>query len=327
MLSLTTALPNQANAEPSGRIQTRVSPACAGAALDLEPRLERALDKSLPTGLEAFVEIEESVGGYRATIATRVGSKASGAKIIDASTCDEAVDAVVAVLALAFFSQVDAAPSDASRPVFDAAPVDAPAPAASLEPSTNAASTWRAATEAPADRAATAEDARSDALGSTRASVVAGADQGTLGQPTAIVSAGVSRSLSALEVRGFVRYGLPTATETVETEFTESVRSDFGAVDLAGCYGVGASFRASACAGAEAGAVRTRRRFETREGTDVDEDAVSPRLSGTLGALFAHRGGIVEPEVELEAAAVVVGREEGASWLAVRVLAGAAVEF
>jgi hypothetical protein len=205
--------------------------------------------------------------------------------------------------------------------------VDAPAPAAPPESSTNVALTWRAGPEAPADRAAAAEDARSNALGSTRASVAVGADQGTLRQPTAIVSAGVSRSLSAVEVRGLVRYGLPTSSETVETELTESVQSDFGALDLAACYGAGASFRASACAGAEAGAVRTVRRLDTREGTDVDEDAVTPRLSGTLGALFSHRGGIVEPEVELEAVAAVVGRDEGASWLAVRVLAGVALEF
>lgn len=326
MLGLATALTREVRADPSQRIHTSVSPACAGVAQELERRLERRLDETFPAGLEAFVEIDESEAGYRVTIETRAGSKALGTKRIDVASCDEAVDAAVEVLSLAFASQTGKEASGPPPATLDVPPATEPAPP--LEPSTNAAATRPARAEARVDRGAAPSDTRSNATSSAmRASLAAGADAGTLAQPTAVVAAGVSRSFSELELRGSVRYGLPVVTETVETGFTESMRSDFGALDLVACYGVGASFRASACAGAEASAVRTTRRLETRDGTDVDEDAVAPRLSGTLGALFSHRGGLIEPEIELAAAAVAVGRDEGASWLALRVTAGAAVEF
>ena len=73
--------------------------------------------------------------------------------------------------------------------------------------------------------------------------------------------------------------------------------------------------------------VRVVRRLRTEDGSDSDEDSVTPRLSGTLAALFAHRGGAVEPELELGGAAVALGKEAGAPWLAIRVAAGAAVAF
>ena len=140
------------------------------------------------------------------------------------------------------------------------------------------------------------------------------------------VSAAIARSFSRIDLRAVVRYGLPIADETVETESTESRRSDFGAFELRACRGQGRAVRVSACAGAELGAVRVASRLRA-DGADIDEDVLSPRLSGVVAALVSHRGGLIEPEIELGGAAVAFGRDTGRSWLVVRVAAGAALAF
>jgi predicted PhzF superfamily epimerase YddE/YHI9 len=147
-----------------------------------------------------------------------------------------------------------------------------------------------------------------------------------LPSPTLVVSGGFARSFSALEVRGLARYGLPIVEETTETGYSESVRRDFGALELRACYGIGADVRLSACAGGELGAVRISRRV-AENGIDVDEDGVTPRLSGVLSALLRHQGGVVEPELEVSGSALAAGGQEAASRVALRVSAGAAVEF
>jgi hypothetical protein len=65
----------------------------------------------------------------------------------------------------------------------------------------------------------------------------------------------------------------------------------------------------------------------TSDGVDADEDAVDPRLSGVLAARLSHRGGAIRPELELAGVAVAFGRQADASLLALRVAAGASVEF
>jgi len=154
-----------------------------------------------------------------------------------------------------------------------------------------------------------------------------GLDAGTLPTTTAYVTAGIARVIGSVELRGAVRYGLPREEEEESTQRSERLRRAFAAVELGACYGWGARWRLSTCAGSELGAVRETRHLRSEQDLDVDTDVVQPRLAGVIAALVAYRGGVIQPELELSSAAVALGRQDRAAWLAVRAAMGAAVQF
>ena len=63
------------------------------------------------------------------------------------------------------------------------------------------------------------------------------------------------------------------------------------------------------------------------QGSSIDEDELSPRVSGVLAALFSLRQGPLRPELEVSGAALALGGSERAPRLAFRAAAGAAVDF
>ena len=63
------------------------------------------------------------------------------------------------------------------------------------------------------------------------------------------------------------------------------------------------------------------------EAPELDQDVDATRLSGVLSARLGHRGGMIQPEVELSGVAGAAGRDAGAPVLGVRLAAGAAVVF
>jgi hypothetical protein len=267
------------------------------------------------------VSIDEEGAAYRVTIATGDASSSSGTTVLVAPTCDEAVDAAVEVLALAFSG--DARTSGAPDESVTASTPTKTSP----EPEHAPLVEWVApARPRVDDGASSANRASSPDEPVTRAALTMGADMGTLPQPTATLGVGLSRSFSAIQLAALVRYGLPIVNETVETGLVQTDRRDFGTLELRACYGAGKALHVAACAGAEAGAVRVTQSSQADE-EDVDEDAVSPRLAGTLVAHLSHRAGIIEPEVEIGGAAAALGRDENAPWLALRVAAGASIEF
>ncbi|HEX6276744.1 MAG TPA: hypothetical protein VFZ53_27060 [Polyangiaceae bacterium] len=316
---LVAALPGSARAD-GPRIGVSATPACRAAASELESRVERALDGAHATELEATVTIEPNAAGYRAVVATRHGPRHAGTTAISAPTCEEAVDAAIEVLSLALREDRPEGAA-APRPPEPGPPVVAAA--AGFEPSIPVM-------VRPSKRVDRGEPRRAEPSGasaaSTRVSLATGAELGTLPDPTLIVSGAVARSLSLVDVRAVLRYGLPTVHETVETGFTESVRREFAALELRACRGTGATVRVSLCAGGEVGFVRATHRLDTGA-QDSDETTTAPRVAGTLAAQFSHAGGLIEPELELAGAAVAYGGDPAASWLAVRVTAGAAVAF
>jgi hypothetical protein len=317
-------------------VEARVTPACVAAARELEPRLERALQGPHAAELRASVAIDDGGAGYRVTITLLDGREGRGRTVIVAPTCDEALDAAVVVLALAFGGGGFPGGMEPTSP--PAAPSESKSGPAALPAEPSGDSPSFAPPLAPpgvelferAPTAAVDRDAGGEASlitdRATRVALSTGIDSGSLPHGTMTVSAALARSFSNIDLRAVVRYGLPIADENVETESMTSRRSDFGGFELRACRGEGRAVRVSACAGAELGAVRvaTQRR---ENGADIDEDTLSPRLSGVVAALVSHRGGLIEPEVELGGAAVAVGRDTGSSWLVVRVAAGAAVAF
>jgi hypothetical protein len=307
---------------------------CAEAVPELASRLERLLARSAAEGLRTSVTLERAGAGYRLTLGTTRAAAPPAETVLVAPTCEEAADAALVVLALALGVEVPAETSDA--------PAERAAPSLPAQPEAPDVRTFGAERPPAPEREARKQSAPPLAVlggersrvrvadpgdAAVRVSLATGVDAGTLSLPTLYAAAGVSRSLSALELRGLVRYGFPAVEENEDAGVSEAERSDFGALELRSCYGTTGKLRLAACGGGELGVLRSSRRLEREAGVDEDEDGVSARLSGVLAAVVSHRGGAVQPELEFSGSGVALGRDEGASWLVLRVSAGAAVEF
>jgi len=293
--------------------------ACGEAAIEIERRLTAALPGLTASGLAASVRLEPDPAGTRVTVTTRERSATRGETVLIVASCDEAREAAVLVLSLAFGVHEGGAEAidDGTLPApARALPPEMPAP---LGADVRFATTPRRLDESELDSQSGAP--------ASRLSLAGGLDVGTLPTATAFVAASVTRSWSALELRGSLHYGLPSEHERVETDLRESVQRDFGALGLAVCYGTDAAIRVAGCVGGQFGAVRMARRLESDAGTTLDEDEVAPRVTGTFGAVLGTRRGSVRPEVELSGSALALGRRQDASWVAFRVAAGAAVDF
>lgn len=296
----------------------RVTPACVVAARELGPRIEAVVAGALQSQVEASVAIDAWGAGYRVTIGLRDTVHERGATTLETPTCEEAVDAAVVVLALAYG---ETRSPEATQP----APSLPMPERSSTEPEPRTPSDTLFTPPAP--RAVRDHVPVNGTERQTRLTLTTGVDRGTLPGPTLTLAGAVARSFGGFELAAVARYGLPVAEELVETGFSESQRHDFGGLELRACRGLGRPVRVSACAGTEIGAVRARRSQRVEDGSELDVDHISPRVSGTLTALVARRGGFIEPGLELAGAAVAVGRAGGAPWLAVRVAAGAAIAF
>jgi hypothetical protein len=159
-----------------------------------------------------------------------------------------------------------------------------------------------------------------------RGVVSAGVDAGTLPEATLQVGAGLSKAFGRIELRGVARYGLPYEEEELDTGRSESHRYEFGALDFDACYGFGARWRLSGCAGSELGVVWSDDRVES-EGEESVDEAARPRLGGVLSAMIAYRGGSVQPELEVSSVIVLAGRQAEASRVAIRAAAGLGMQF
>jgi hypothetical protein len=315
VLSLLVARPLRADARV-----TLAGKACARESVELERRLVSAPGAQSSPELSATVSFEQTGEAVRVTVAVREGHVAKGETALVVSTCREAADAAVVVLGLAFGAEASAGRHDDPAATGDAPPPELPrASESELAVHSEAPPVYES--EAGARVASTATQS------SSRLSLAAGADVGTMPRATAFLSAGFTEWLSAIALRGSLRYGLPTADERVEEGFDESVRRDYGALGLSACYGVGRSVQLLACAGGELSVLRTAQRLEIEGTTSLDEEELSTRLSGVIGAVLSRRQGWLQPEIELAGSALALGRRNGAGPIAIRAAAGAAVTF
>jgi hypothetical protein len=293
---------------------------CADSAEHASERLAPMLPRRGAEEPYVFVRVERRGVAYRAMVRLQNATRDEIETVIDAASCEEALDAVVVVLALAFGTD-RAAASPAGEP---AAVLAEASPPLSAPPAADAATAGASFLDrTPPGGAVGAPYPADQAL---RIALATGADSGTLPVATLYVSGAVARSLAAFELRGVVRYGLPTVDDSAEDGASQSERNDFGALELRGCYGIGSRLRLSGCTGTELGAVRRSRRWQSEERTG-EESALDTRFSGVLAAAVAHRAGPIQPELELSGAAVAFGREPEASWLVLRMSLGAALAF
>jgi hypothetical protein len=297
---------------------------CGFDALEVERRVTQALHGDPHPGWSASVTFEAAGPRVRVIVATRENAVTQGETVLIVSSCEEALDAAVVVLALAFSAE----PAQSGSVSTTELP-DSPPPIVERRLPSNGE--WLLRPHAPMSRPDESfADARSKIEpGASRLSLGGGLDFGTLTIPSAFLSAGIARPFSSIELRGSLRYGLPTEEERVETDLQESVRRDYGAVGVSACHGLGVNVRLLVCAGGEAALLRIARRLETRgsPGQDEDEHELSPRISGVLGAVLSPGRGFVRPELELFGAALALGRTQGGSRVALRAAAGAVVDF
>jgi hypothetical protein len=296
---------------------------CRPKVAELAARIEEALIGRRDSTASAFVTITESTGGYRVDLQVQREGTATDSKLIVAADCHEAVRAAALVLALAL-GELESAPADDTS-----ARSDQSSPAATLRGDVPEVGSrvWVTSQGAPiADRPLDREPPEPEEH-RLRAALSTGIDVGTLPAPTAQVGLGVTVLFQSLEARGVVRYGLPQEHETRESEFFESRRAQFGTAEVGVCGGHGSSWNVSVCAGGELSVVYENRRTAAEAGSDVDTDQLTPRLAGVLTALVAHRAGFIQPQLEASGVALGWGREASAPWVALRLGAGASLQF
>lgn len=293
---------------------------CEADAAGIERRLANVIDPAASRGLDAAVTLEANGADVRVTVATREDSRTQGETVFLVSSCEEAVDAAVVVLSLAFSAEARGERADAESRSSERALATSPK-------SDGPMLRVRFAAPPPKLDESPEEDAEGPATGSSRVSLAAGVDVGTLVTPTAVIRAGIAHGWPALELRGTLSYGLLTENEREEGGWRDAIQRDFGAAAASLCRGFGASVRLTGCAGGEVGLVRTLRRLELDGVQTLDEDELSPRFSGVLAAVLSAPRGRIRPELEVAGAALAFGRREGASAVAFRAAAGAAVDF
>jgi hypothetical protein len=293
---------------------------CEADAAGIERRLANVVAAEASRELDVAVTFEANGDDVRVTVATREDSRTQGETVFLVSSCEEAADAAVLVLSLAFSAEASGEEADAEARASERALATSPK---------SDGPTLRVRFAAPPPKLDESPEgvAESRAPRASRVSLAAGVDVGTLVTPTAVVRAGIAHAWPALELRGALIYGLLTQNERVESGWRDDVQRDFGAAAVSLCRGFGASVRLTGCAGGEVGLVRTLRRLQLDGVQTLDEDELSPRISGVLAAILSAPRGRIRPELEVAGSALAFGRREGASAVAFRAAAGAAVDF
>jgi hypothetical protein len=260
--------------------------------------------------LKAQVELHSEAGAIAAALRISRGAETMGEKLLVAPTCDEALAAVAAVVALALSHPRESPPRAGDR-IEDSLPpalgpaaaraVSAPLPEA--EPSPPARPQARLFPRRAPRRTASFER---DVLAPTsearplefRFVGAAGVDVGTLAEPTAVLGAGTRAGGVWGELRGFAWYGLPSTREEVSVT-TERTRADFLALTLDYCHGLDRARWLGLCAGVETSLSRTWRLRQAAEQAAREEERLEPTFGPLLSAAFAYRAARWVPELDV----------------------------
>ena len=290
---------------------------CSAVAPSLGQRIEAAVAgktrRELSVNIVLIAEAEATV----ALIELRAGSRLVGSKRLVAPSCSEALDAVVAVAALALSS-----PSEVTEP----APAESSPPELQHRALHMAQAPRQAAQPLVLDRAPRADGARERALW-----LSGGLERGTFDDPMAFFGIGTAYGYGAGEFRGAIWYGVASRSEHVTAEEGQpsqslSESSDHAAVNFDYCYPVDRGRWLGACAGLELG-MAWRSRTQTHDGGhSTHSTSWEPTLGPSFGGLLAIRGAPLQPELSLSAKWLAIGGQES-SRLALRAAVGAAVPF
>ncbi len=237
-----------------------------------------------------------------ARIEVAIGAQSVGVKRLEAATCAEALEGVVAVVALALSSE--ALGHDASAPV---------------------SATPEVAAHAVDDAGQRSHDVAARADDVSLLLLVA-ADRGTLVEPTVVVGAGAALRLNAGELRSALWYALPSVREEVSTGL-ERTSTDYLAVALGYCRGFDAGEWLSGCSGLELGLARHARELEAPDEPRTERERSTPRLAASLGLTLAYRDAPLQPALDLSAQFPLLGGLSEAASFGLRAGLSAGIHF
>jgi hypothetical protein len=319
-------------------IELEVSPDCEAAVADFQARVNASVVGTASRSRRAHVVIHRRGARYRVDVRTD-GDGASGTKRIAASSCEEAVSTAITVLALALSEPAaehgvpasardEPAPHEVTVVQSGAQANERGEPAASSRESVTASEPAHESAYEDVPRLSSAErtsdidrDEPSSAPKAVRFALRAGIDAGTLASATGYLGALAAIPAGPFEWRALVVYGLPSAEERIDPGIAEFRREHYFLFDLGGCYGFGDRVWLAACAAGELSFIQ---RAHIDNG--ASDERTFARVAGVLSAHVAYRGGTLQPEFELGAAAAAFGAGD-AGPLALRASFGLGLQF
>jgi len=313
------------------------SPRCSVSSAALAARVASGVIGDIDPELRIAVVLRDSANGTTAKVSVSLGERQLGQRRLVAADCDEALEAVVAVTALALsstgnFVDVDAEATSALGEKDEADEMGGEheltlrrsrsAHAEQLAPDVATASTaLEAAT--PIDQRPSSE-AGADAA---RVSILFGTGVDVVGDSAGLVSAGAALRVGGGSWRAQLWYGLPSFAEEEDALPLRSLktRSERAAAAFDYCRDIDSGGWLGVCAGLELGVVR-HWRAEALEGEARSERRrFDPRLAAAVGARFTYPHARVQPGLELSTLLPVLG--SGTAGVGLRAQAGVAVPF
>jgi hypothetical protein len=300
-------------------LEVRTEPSCSAA--HLAERITERIVGERNTGLRVDVELRSEAGATVAAVNISRGTETLGEKTLLAPTCEEALAAVAAVVALAV-SQPRVLLPRATEHVEDSAQ---PAPARrqvrpSLQPALKTAPSLGTSFER--DLPAPAPEQRQLEV---RLVGAAGVDVGTVADPAPMLGVGARAGAAWGELRGFAWYGLPTTREEVSV-VTERTRADFLALSLDYCRGLDEARWLGLCGGLETSMRRTSRLQQAENQPAFEKESLEPTFGPLLSAAFAYRAARWVPELDVSMRLPLL-EPSGNSRLGFRAAIGAALPF
>jgi hypothetical protein len=291
-------------------------------------RISAALAGVRHPDLTVEVELADASRGTTAWVRLARASNELREKRIEAASCEEALDAVVAIAALALGSAEPPVSAAIPHPDADGAPTRLPA----LRPPERVARehsrpTPRVTAPEGADRGSSAFELEWSAE-RWRWLWSVGIDRGATAAATPTLGTGIALRWGRAELRGMLEYGMPSSNEREEVGVVfASVRSDFAAASVHYCRALDAEAWLSLCAGSEARVARSSR-IETRmdqpraEREDLDAGALA-----VGGASLVYRDATWQPRFDVSALLPALGDTAGVEQIGVRAAIGGSLAF
>lgn len=296
---------------------------CSIAPAVLEQRVASSLVGQRDPELRVAVALADERAGTVAAVRVARGAQVLGQKEIMSSRCSEALEAVVAVVALA----VGAAAIEPQTTASSAAPVETPAatPADRAAPPSPGGARARTAPASPEDAGSVDDEASRTSPARWRLLLGAGADRGVLSAATAVVGAGAALSLGLAEWRAQLWYGLPVSFERDEDGRVDRERSDFAAAAFDHCRSLAGARWLSLCAGLEGRLARVSRVSTSPVGARTDGERLEPGAAARASAALVFPALGWQPRLEVGTLVPVVGTS--ADPVGIRAAFGTALPF
>lgn len=269
---------------------------CSGQSQALAARIGAAIAGARNDALNVAVSLEPGPPAH-AVVQLMLGARLLGSKTLEVNSCDEALDAVAAVVALALSSPADARPPETTA----ALRMD------ETQPETAITRPARAHERAAHVRRIDAGAVPESRVRGVRLLAGLGVDLGMLARPTLLVAGGAALALGRAELRAVGRYGVPSTTEEANVEL-ERMRVDFGAAALDACWGLDRAGWLSACGGVELSLTRSVHTRELPGEPRSRAKRVEPGFGPLAGLMLVLRDVPGQPQLELSAQLPLAGR-------------------